>query len=107
MQQALEPPHLLRVNLQNPITHEEINRLVQAISTTVQHSALLINFGEHNFASIAVLRHCKNELMRVAEQLEQFDKIAFITPPSYQGVNQERLRYFQEEVQALSWLNKT
>ncbi|MBX2871581.1 MAG: hypothetical protein KTR30_05760 [Saprospiraceae bacterium] len=106
MHRPLETHHTLRISLQNPITHKEINKLTQRISAATGQSRLLIDFGEHEFASIAVLRYCKNELHRMADKLEQFDKISFIVPKPFQGVNQEQLRYFQEEVEAQKWFKE-
>ena len=93
----------LHLSLKNPITHSEVDRLIQSIIQTQDQSYLLIDFGQHEFTSIAVLRYCKEEFSRISHKLESFDKIAFVSAPPYRGIDQDQLRYFHKKRRAVEW----
>jgi len=102
------PPRMaytLDLSLKNPITHLEIDHMINKIITAENPVNLLINFGKHEFTSLAVLRYCKEELNQIADKLALFEKIAFVVPAAYHGVDQESLRYFQQETIAMKWLS--
>lgn len=103
MHQPSSASRTLSITLKNPITHAEVDRLVQIITHTKDRLFLLVNFGQHEFTSLAVLRYCKEELSRVADIVEQFHKIAFVSAPAYHGIDQDQLRYFHEERWAYDW----
>lgn len=97
-------PRTLELSLKNPITRLEIDRIISAINEAKHPSNLIINFGRHEFTSLAVLRYCKEELNQIADELALFEKIAFVVPAQYQGLNQEKLRYFIKKCTAKEWL---
>ena len=72
----------------------------------VNQSAFEIDFGNHNFESIEVLKYCKKELSKIESELLQFNKIAFLTIPPYKSESKdsEKLKYFHKEERAKEWM---
>lgn len=68
---------------------------------------LLLDFGNHDFESLAVLKFCKEELKNIEPTLRQFNKIAMLSVPPYQGepLLTDRLKYFHSEKKAMNWLS--
>ena len=104
MPQLPTQAHILELSLSNPITHAEIDLLILSITENQNLPYLLIDFGQHEFTSLAVLHYCKLELNRIVEKMEDFERIAFVVPPPYQGLDQAQLRYFKEKQLARKWL---
>lgn len=97
---------MLRIDLKNPTTHKEVTKMIQQILKISHPNILLINFGNHNFESLEVLKFCKKELSNIEPVLLKFNKIAFLTVPPYKSESQdtERLRYFHSEAKAKEWI---
>jgi len=72
---------MLKIDLENPITIVEINKMIQEILNVSQPNLLFIDFGDHNFESLKVLKFCKKELSNIESVLLKYDKIAFLTIP--------------------------
>jgi hypothetical protein len=97
---------MVKINLQNPITCKEVNKMTQQILKISKPSLLIIDFGDHNFESIEVLKFCKKELSNIESVLLKFNKIAFLTIPPYKSESQdsEKLKYFHLEEKAKEWI---
>ncbi len=97
---------MLKVDLINPITDTEVNKMIQQILNISQPNLLLIDFGNHKFESLSVLKFCKEELKNIESVLLKFNKIAFLTIPPYKSESQdsEKLKYFHSETRAKEWL---
>lgn len=104
MHQTPAQPSILKLSLNNPITHAEIDLLILSIAGNQSFPHLLIDFGQHEFTLLSVLRYCKEELNRIVNKLELFERIAFVVPAQYQGLDQKQLRYFSVENLARDWL---
>jgi len=98
---------MLKIRLKNPITEEEISTMIRRIVGDLKPNVLLIDFGAHDFESLAVLRFCKDELKKIEPNLLQFRKIAMLSVPPYQGepLLTDRLKYFHSEKKAMNWLS--
>ncbi len=99
---------MVKIILKNPITHNEVNKMTQQISKIVHTHLLLIDFGNHNFESIEVLKYCKKKLSDIDSILLKFEKIAFLTIPPYKSESKdsEKLKFFHSEERAKEWLIK-
>ena len=97
---------MMKIDLENPITHREVNNMIQQILKISKPNLLLIDFGNHNFESIEVLKYCKEELSKIESILLRFNKIAFLTIPPYKSESQdsEKLKYFHIEEKAKEWI---
>ena len=97
---------MVRIDLKNPITCLEVDKMVEQILKVPQPNLLLIDFGNHNFESIEVLKYCKKELSKIESELLQFNKIAFLTIPPYKSESKdsEKLKYFHKEERAKEWM---
>lgn len=96
----------MKIQLGNPITHDVVKKMIHEILDISCPDLLLIDFGNHDFESLAVLKFCKEELKKIEPTLLQFNKIAMLTVPPYQGESPdpEKLRYFYSEMGAIEWL---
>lgn len=97
---------MLIIELINPITHKEVNDMIQKILKTSCQNLLLIDFGNHDFESLEVLKFCKEELKNIESVLLSFNKIAMLTIPPYKNESQysEKLNYFHSDIKAKKWL---
>lgn len=93
-----------KIALKNPISKEEVDKMIQKISKSSSFNFLIIDFGNHDFESVKVLKYCKAELMKIEPTLLKFDKIAMLTIPPYKNEDSEKLKYFHEEREAKEWL---
>lgn len=98
---------MLIIDLINPITHKEVNEMIQKILKTSNPNLLLIDFGNHDFESLEVLKFCKEELKNIESVLLNFKKIAMLTIPPYKSESQdsEKLKYFHSDIKAKKWLS--
>lgn len=96
---------IFKITLKNPITHEVVNMLITQILNNKKHEYLLINFGDHNFESITVIKYCREQLKAIETDLLAFDRIAMVHPPEYENEseNKLKLRYFTSEQDAENW----
>lgn len=80
--------------------------MTRIIAGDLHSQVLLIDFGAHDFTSLAVLRFCKEELQKIEPCLLRFRKIAMLSVPPYQGerLATDQLKYFHSEIEANSWL---
>ena len=97
---------MVKIDLQNPITSKEVNKMIQQILKISNPNLLMIDFGNHQFESIEVLKFCKKELSNIESVLLKFNKIAFLTIPPYKSESQdsEKLKYFHFEEKAKEWI---
>ena len=98
---------MLKIDLINPITHKQVNQMIEKILEIPNSNFLLIDFGNHDFESLEVLKFCKRELKNIESELLNFNKIAMVTIPPYRSESQdsERLKYFHSEMEAKEWLS--
>ncbi len=98
---------LLKIDLTNPITHEEVKRMIQKILDVSNPGLLLIDFGNHDFESLEVLKFCKEEFNRIQSVLLMFSKIAIVTIPPFKSESGdfEKLQYFYSAIDAKEWLS--
>ena len=70
-----------------------------------QYDFLLINFGNHNFASLEVMKHFKERFKQLETEFRKFQKIAFIHPPEYKNESREPsfYNYFTSKDEAIKW----
>lgn len=96
----------MKIQLENPITHDVVKKMVHEILNISCPDVLLIDFGNHGFESLAVLKFCKAELKKIEPTLLQFNKVAMLTVPPYRGesVAIDKLQYFHLEKEAEDWL---
>lgn len=97
---------MVKIDLHNPITCKEVNIMIQQILKIPKPSLLIIDFGNHKFESIEVLKFCKIELSNIQSVLLKFKKIAFLTIPPYksESPDSEKLKYFHLEEKAKEWI---
>ena len=97
---------MVRINLKNPIDHNAVNGMIQQILEIPQPGLLLIDFGNHNFESIEVLKYCKVQLNSIQSPLLKFRRIAFLTIPPYanDSPDSKQLKYFHSEEDAEEWM---
>ncbi len=97
----------MKIQLDNPITHEVVKKMIHEILAISCPDLLLLDFGNHDFESLAVLKFCKEELKNIEPTLRQFNKIAMLSVPPYQGerLATDKLKYFHSEIEANHWLS--
>ena len=97
---------MVKIDLENPITRSGVNEMVLRILEVSQPSTLMIDFGNHNFESIDVMKYCKLELSKIESVMLRFEKIGFLSIPPFKGESRdsEKLRYFHSEVKAKEWM---
>ncbi|KAA3622980.1 MAG: hypothetical protein DWQ02_25250 [Bacteroidetes bacterium] len=97
---------ILKLALKTPISNEVVNMLITQILNKKDHNFLLINFGDHDFESIAVIKYCREQLETIKQDLLAFEKIAMVHPPDYENESEDnlKLRYFTSEQDAVNWL---
>lgn len=93
-----------KIYLKNPITHEAVNELILGILKVENPRLLLLNFGDHNFESLEVLKYCKEKLQQNETTLKRFEKIAMVSVPPYRNPDKDQMRYFHSEQEAGEWL---
>ncbi len=96
----------MKIVLENPITCKEVNKMILEILNISPPNTLLIDFGNHNFESLEVLKFCKTELSHKEPLLLKFNRIAFLTIPPYknESIDSEKLKQFYSEQEAHEWL---
>lgn len=100
---------IIEIQLKNPITKTEVNLMIQNILNASSTSTLLINFGDHHFESIDVIKYCKVELKNIESILTHFPKIAMLSIPPYknESPSPNKLSYFNDKRKATQWLLTT
>lgn len=97
---------MIKIDLENPINREEVDNMILQILEISQPDLLLIDFGNHHFESVEVLKYCKVQLSTIEFVLLKFNKIAFLTIPPYKSESKdpEKLKYFHSEKRAKEWI---
>ena len=95
---------IVKIELENPITDNEVKKMISKIKEITSPKLLLIDFGNHDFESLNALKYCKTELHTVETHLLGFKKIAFVTAPPYTNVDSKNLRFFNSLLDAKEWL---
>jgi len=97
---------ITELELKNPITSFEVDKLIDKIRAVSAHAYLLINIGEHNFQSIDIIKYLKAELHKIEPILSQFIRIAIVTVPPFinESSDIEKLQYFYSISKARDWL---
>lgn len=95
-----------KIYLKNPITHEAVNELILGILKVEKPASLLLNFGDHNFESLKVLKYCKEKLQENEMALKKFEKIAMVSVPPYRNPDKDQMKYFHSEQEAEEWLRR-
>jgi len=98
---------MLKIDLINPISRKEVIKMIEKILKIHYPNSLLIDFGNHDFETLEILKFCKSELKNIEPELLNFNKIAMVTVPPYKNESQdsERLKYFHSERKAIEWLS--
>ena len=97
---------MVRIKLENPITQKEIDKMIQQVLKVSKPNILMIDYGDHNFESMEIMRYCRLELNRIESTLTRFSKIAFLSVPPYKSESKyhNKLGYFHSEIEANEWL---
>ena len=97
---------IFKITLKNPITRQEVKMLITQILNNKNHKYLLINFGDHDFESIEVIKYCREQLEAIKQVLLEFEGIAMVHPPEYKNESEDKLklRFFTSERDAVNWL---
>ncbi len=97
--------NILKIKLKSPITNEEVDRLIAELIDLKTHEFLIIDFGEHDFENIDVMKYCKDQLYANESHLLEFKKIAMLHPGEFrnESSNPEKLNYFNSVVEAREW----
>ncbi len=94
-----------KITLKNPINHQEVDSLVIKILNGKQQDYLIINFGNHEFETLNVIKYCRKQLENIESHLMNYKKIAMVHPPEYKNESndEKRLQYFNSESEAMNW----
>lgn len=95
-----------KLYLKNPITHEVVDELILGILEVEKPALLLLNFGDHNFESLEVLKYCKEKMLQNEATFKRFEKIAMVSVPPYRNPDKDQMRYFHSEQEAEEWLGQ-
>ena len=76
---------ILEIQIENPIDFEGFQTLKSKVENSIHHNFLLIDFGNHDFKSIAVIKHFKEGLKSIESSLLKYKRIAFIHPPQFRN----------------------
>ena len=101
--------NLLEIKLENPIGHDEVIRLRSELISAKRQDFLIIDTGAHDFLSIKVIKHLRDQLFDLEPCLTKFKKIAFIHPPQYFNESNKpvKFNFFTSKEDAIKWLLKT
>lgn len=96
---------ILKIDLKNPISCREIDRLTTILVNAKGHDFLIVDYGEHDFESLDVIKYCRDQLQSIESYLLKFKKIAMIHPPQFinESNDPEILNYFTTEYEAEEW----
>lgn len=97
---------MLEIHLNNPIGTEEVDDAIKMIIEYKKKGCLMVDFGNHEFQSIEIIKYCKEALSAIKDQLLLFQKIAFIHPPYYsnQSENVDKMQFFTSIEDAKAWI---
>jgi hypothetical protein len=101
--------NLLEIKLENPIGHDEVIRLRSELISAKRHDFLIIDTGAHDFLSINVIEHLRDQLSDLEPCLMKFKKIALIHLPQYlkECSNPDKYNFFTSKENATEWLLET
>lgn len=63
------------LSLENPITQQVVDNMIQQVQNITRPYGLLIDYGKHEFESLDVLKYCKSELVKIETWLRTFRTI--------------------------------
>lgn len=91
---------ILEIKLKNPIDFADSKIIETKIRNSKHYHYLLIDFGEHNFKSIGVIKHLREGLKSIEPLLLKFKKIAFVHPSQFknQSENPDILDFLHQEM---------
>lgn len=100
--------NILEIDLKNPITHKEINRIEEKLKAIKGCDFLIIDTGEHDFDSIQVIKYFREQMANLGPYLKPFKKIALVRPTQYQNesTSPEVYDFFDSKEEARSWFSK-
>ncbi|MTI31111.1 hypothetical protein [Xanthovirga aplysinae] len=98
--------HTQKILIKNPIRQIEIDELINNILNNKNPAFLLIDYGDHDFESIKVIKYCREQLLKIESKLMEFQKIAIVAPQPYthESINPEKIGYFHSKKNAINWL---
>ena len=101
--------NLLEINLEKPIGHDEVIRLRSELISAKRHDFLIIDTGVHDFLSLKVIKHLRDQLSDLEPCLTKFKKIALIHLPQYKNESSSPNKYnfFPSKEDAMKWFLKT
>lgn len=101
--------NLLEIKLENPIGHDEVIRLRSELISAKRHDFLIIDTGAHDFLSIKVIKHLRDQLSDLEPCLTKFKKIALIHLPQFinESCNPDKYNFFISKEDATKWFLKT
>lgn len=97
--------NLLEIKLENPIGHYEVIRLRSELISAKRHDFLIIDTGAHDFLSIKVIKHLRDQLSDLEPCLTKFKKIALIHLPQFQNESgtPDKYNFFTSKEDAMKW----
>jgi len=100
--------NLLEINLEKPIGHDEVIRLRSELISAKRHDFLIIDTGVHDFLSLKVIKHLRDQLSDLEPCLTKFKKIALIHPPQYhnESIDSGTSIFFTSKEDSLKWFLK-
>jgi len=99
------PKNILEISLRNPIGYDEIADLKSQLMIAENYSFLVIDTGKHDFVSINIIKHFREQMQVLEPQLLKFEKIALLHPPEYrnESSNPKMYQYFTSIIEAKKW----
>jgi hypothetical protein len=97
--------HYKEIHIKSPITTKSVDQLIDEIKAC-NTSLLILNFGEHNFESVEVMKEMKSGLTDEIKSQSHIRKIAFLIPPGFmnESTDENLYRYFSKKAEAVEWL---
>ena len=99
---------IFKIELNNPIDRIEVDKLIEKLLIENNSDYLIINFGEHKFESIEVIKYCREQLRNNEPYLLKYKKIAMISIPPYnnESENPNKMRFFHSVNDAENWFEQ-
>jgi len=97
----------LTIHLSNPIDFHVIDDIEKTLSGNPNAQFLIIDTGNHDFASITVMKYFREQMLAFAPLLKRFKKIAIIHPEQYSNISDspETYDYFTSQETAFQWFS--
>ncbi len=99
--------NILTIHLRNPIDFDVIDNIRETLNSNQNAQFLVIDTGNHDFVSIAVIKYFREQMSVFTPLLTRFKKIALIHPAQYTSISDapEKYDYFTSQEAAFKWFS--